>query len=417
MAGAPSKGELYECRVARLLHHEGAFVRRAVDLQLHFGEPFTVTDVDVLALTFLPSLRRQVTVGECKTTEARNAPSAADRLLWGSGVRRLVPGADRHFVAVVRPASDKVRALARQLGAGVMDERDLSRREQLLGLDPDDLSGPHDPAHLEREKQVYAVVKRDDELKRVWGFVRADFWFSDAVYGLKRALGALRLLARRWHPELPAAEAETVRWLVEEGTAAVVISLTELAGECYRQPHDVFERNITKRLSEGQVPFDVMQQVSKDVDRYLLAVLEEEGIDPAKAVGRLGALDPSPPPYTEPLLEVLERLAETPRYSVDLGRMLDERISSRRGSPVPTDASRIPQAEHASLRLETVATFLKAQVRLPDELIVSLMERHNQARPSNDSSGTDSVPADTNQDGGSSEPASAERLFPNHDQQ
>lgn len=101
-----NRGEQYECRVARVLHHEGAVVRRAVDLNLQFGERFTVTDVDVLALTFLPSLRRQVTICECKTTTG-SGPTAGDRILWGAGVRQLVPGADRHMIATVRTATDK----------------------------------------------------------------------------------------------------------------------------------------------------------------------------------------------------------------------------------------------------------------------------------------------------------------------
>jgi hypothetical protein len=92
-----------------------------------------------------------------------------------------------------------------------MDERDIERRESLLGLPADDLSGPHAPALIALEKAAFEVARRDDDLKRVWGFVRADFWFSDPVYGLKRAFGALRLLGDRWHPDLPMAEANTVR--------------------------------------------------------------------------------------------------------------------------------------------------------------------------------------------------------------
>jgi len=376
MASAP-KGPVFECRVARLLHHEGAFVRRAVDLQMHFGEPFTVTDVDVLALTFSPSLQRQVTVGECKTTEARSAPSSADRLLWGAGVRRLVPGADRHMLATVKLASDRVRALARRLGAEVVDERDLARREKLLGLDPDDLSGPHDPAFIDAEKKVFGFVKRDDELKRVWSFVRSDFWFLDEVYGLKRALGALQLLARRWHADLPAAEADAVRWLVEEGLASVVVSMIGVAGDCYRQPPDVFERNLNHRLAEGMVPYGVMQQISKEVDKYLLAALREAGVDPAGKLDLLGALEPKPPLYAEPLMEVLERLASATRATAELGRLLDERIAVRRGSPVPASAPAVPQATHGSLLLETIATFLRAQVKLSDDLLVPMLERAN----------------------------------------
>lgn len=369
----PNKGDIFECRVARVLHHEGAFVRRKVDLQLYFGEPFTVTDVDVLATTFSSALSRQVTVGECKTTEARSAPNVADRLLWGAGVRRLVPGADRHLLATTKRASDRVRRLATRLGAEVIDERDLVRRERLLGLSPSDLSGPHDPSLIAAETAVFEVSRRDDELKRVWGFVRSDFWFSDEVYGLKRALGALRLLGRRWHPDLPTDEAACLRWLAQEAMAAAVVSVIQLAGDCYRQPAEVFERQLNERLAEGVASYAVMQEISKELDRYVLAVLRESGVDPAGRLDRLGALDPKPPAYAEPLAEVLERLAGAPHATAQLARLLDERIAIQRGSPVPAGAPVIPEAQRAGSLLQTIATFLRGQIRVPDELLAPLL--------------------------------------------
>ena len=102
------------------------------------------------------------------------------------------------MLATIRTASDRVRSLAVQLNAEVVDERDLARREKLLGLDPKNSSGPHDPALVDLQEGIYDLVKRDDDLKRVWGFVRSDFWFLDDMSGLKRALGALNLLAKRW---------------------------------------------------------------------------------------------------------------------------------------------------------------------------------------------------------------------------
>lgn len=387
MAKAPTKGEVFECRVARLLHHEGAFVRRAVDLQMHFGEPFTVTDVDILALTFSASLQRKVTVGECKATEARGAASAADRLLWGTGVRGLVPGAERHFLATTRPASDRVRRLARTLQAGVMDERDIERRESLLGLSGDDLSGPHDPALIAAEKAAFQVARRDDDLKRVWGFVRADFWFSDPVYGLKRAFGALRLLADRWHPDLPMAEAKTVRWLAQEGLGAVMISLVELAGDCYRQPADVFERRLSERLAEGIASYAVMQDLSKEVDRYVMAILKESGVDPARQLDRLGALNPRPPGYAESLLEVLERLARAPRATAELGRLADERIAADRGSSLYPSTPPSEEQTVGGQLLETVATFLRGQIRIPDGLLRPLFTDRPTHTPESSSGG------------------------------
>lgn len=375
MASGPTKGEIYECRLARLLHHEGSFVRRAVDLQLQFGEPFTVTDVDVLAVQFSPSLERRVLVVECKTTEARSAASAADRLLWGAGVRRLVPGADRHMLATVKQATPRVRGLAARLGAEVVDERDVSRREGLLGLSAIDLSGPHDPTLIAAQSDVFQTIRNDDELKRVWAFVRSEFWFSDEVYGLKRAFGALRLIERRWHPELPDRAKAAVRWLAEECIAAAVVSLVRMAGDCYRQPPAVFERALAERLAEGIVPYAVMQDISKQVDRYVLAVLQQAGVDSGGQLDRLGALDPRPPAYVEPLVEVLERLALAPRATSQLARLLDERIAERRGSPVPKTAPAIPDADRAAALIETVATFLRGQIKVPADLLSPLTAR------------------------------------------
>jgi len=82
VARAADKGDLFERRVARVLYHEGAFARRRVILEPFFGERFTVTDLDVLAFEFNAALSSTISIHECKTTETRNAPSAADRLLW-----------------------------------------------------------------------------------------------------------------------------------------------------------------------------------------------------------------------------------------------------------------------------------------------------------------------------------------------
>jgi len=274
-----------------------------------------------------------------------------------------------------------------------MDERDIERRESLLGLSANDLSGPHDPALIAAAKAAFEVARRDDDLKRVWGFVRADFWFSDPVYGLKRAFGALRLLADRWHPDLPVDEVKSLRWLAQEGLGAVMISLVELAGDCYRQPADVFERRLSERLAEGIASYAVMQDLSKEVDRYVMAILKESGVDPARQLDRLGALNPRPPGYAEPLLEVLERLARAPRATAELGRLADERIAADRGSPSYPSAPPIEEQTVGGQLLETVATFLRGQIRIPDGLLRPLLtDRPTETAASSSGGGSAGVP-------------------------
>jgi hypothetical protein len=148
-----------------------------------------------------------------------------------------------------------------------------------------------------------------------------------------------------------------------------MISLVELAGDCYRQPADVFERRLSERLAEGIASYAVMQDLSKEVDRYVMAILKESGVDPARQLDRLGALNPRPPGYAEPLLEVLERLARAPRATADLGRLTDERIAADRGSSSYPGSPWIQERTMGGQLLETVATFLRGQIRVPDGLL------------------------------------------------
>src|SRR4051812_8657565 len=108
--------------------NEGYFVRRRVNLERHFGERLAVTDADVLVFDIGLTLDVRVVVGECKATEARGAPSAVDRLLWLSGVRRLL-AADGAFLATTKDAPERIRGLAAELDVEILDERDIARRE------------------------------------------------------------------------------------------------------------------------------------------------------------------------------------------------------------------------------------------------------------------------------------------------
>jgi hypothetical protein len=135
------------------------------------------------------------TIGESKTDQGKKGPKIADRLLWLVGLRDLVH-ADSAFVATTRNASDKVRGLAERLQIDVIDEQDLAHRERQQELDENSPWGPFDPQLLERQREVYNAVKSDTDLKRVYWFVRSEFWLSDPTAAIKRAFGAVRLLAK-----------------------------------------------------------------------------------------------------------------------------------------------------------------------------------------------------------------------------
>jgi hypothetical protein len=328
-------GERYECRVARLLYAEGAFVRRDVAVA---GDGLTVTDLDILALRFAPDLSVRRLAGECKSGAAR----PLDRVLWGHGVKALV-GADEQFLALARPAGEDVRRVAARLGVALLDARDVRRREARW---PDGAWGPHAPELAALRERVRSAARGDDDLRRAHRFLTGECWLLAPVPAVKRALGAARLLARHQSPGLPPARREAVAWLAGEALAAVTVALVRLAGEAYRAPAEVFRRRTAEHLAEGIAPYGVMQSLSREVDRYLGPLLSDLGVPPRERVATLGFLAPEPPKYADALIELAERLAREPAAAAELPRLLDWRLAEARlGAETAPPFAVSPEAE------------------------------------------------------------------------
>jgi hypothetical protein len=366
---AATAGELFELRVARVLHAEGAFVRRRVNLDQQVGGRLQVTDIDVLAFFFDDTLRLRLETGECKTTEGKNAPSAKDRLLWLVGVKRLV-AADDGFLVTNKGARDPDRHFARSLELQLVDARDLERREAILGLVPDAAVSVHSVDALALEREVEKGTVKDEELRRLFWFVRSELWLGEPVPALKRALGAMRVLGQRWSSELGESEQRVLRWLVSETIIGFLVALTRLAGESYRAPEEVFARDLDERLAEGLAGYSAMREIAKQVDTFLVGVLREAGVDDSRVVGAIGALAPRPPAYAEPLHELIQRLAAEPRVTRELPRLAEAYVAlSLYGGDLSGE-----EAEGARL-LRLVAAFIQRQGRLPEELTASLRLR------------------------------------------
>jgi hypothetical protein len=406
---AATLGELFEVRVARLLHAEGAFVRRRVNLDQQIGGRLQVTDLDVLAFGFDDTLRLRLETGECKTAETKHAPSTKDRLLWLVGVNHLV-GAGNGFLATTKTARDPDRHFARSVGLDLVDVRDLERREAILGLRLDAGAVAHSPNALAFEREVEAATKKDEELRRVYWFVRGDIWLGEPVPAMKRALGAMRVLGQRWSAELPAPEQRVLRWLASEAIIGFVVAVTRLAGESYRAPEQVFVRHLNERLAEGLASFDSMREIAKQVDKFLVGVLRDAGVGDSHVVGAIGALAPRPPSYAEPLLELIQRLAAEPRLARDLPRLSESYLA------LELYGGELGDVEDDSARLlRLIAAFIQRQGRMPEELTLPLRRRPNQADRATEEPAVEEVAtpaaADKPEAAGNSSDEPEQRLF------
>jgi hypothetical protein len=367
MTSPPSKGLAFECRIARLLQAEGAFVRRRVNLDAHFGERFTITDVDILATYLSPTLALRTVAGECKTTDAKSAPSAGDRLLWASGLARLA-AADAAFLAISKHARDSERHVASLVGAELLDIRDVERRERIQALDKDAPYGAHDPVLDVLRETAGSLAKQDEDIRRIYRFVTSELWLIPAVPKLKKALGAARLLSQRWAAKLPDAQRKPLEWMLSEALIGSIVALVLLAGAGYRQPEDVFEQYLQHRLAEGLAGYDALREISRQVDRVLIEMLPRMGVDAGRAVEITGFFEPRPPGYAEPLSELLERLARDPQATSKLPLLADARYATFLGADGSTE-ERISGLERAPRLLRLIAAFFEGQIRVPSMLL------------------------------------------------
>jgi hypothetical protein len=364
-------GSLFECRVARLLNREGRFVRRRVDITrwVH-PERVQVTDIDLLALDFDATLRLTREIGECKTTEARGVPKEIDRMLWLVGVRTLA-SANSSFLAVNRHATPKVRGMGRELGVLVQDSFDLERRERLAGIDKSPAWGAHDPDLLQIEEEALRFARNDRELERVYWFFRSEFWHSSSALGLKRSLSAITVLSKRWVPGIDARERQALSWLMGDAIVAVTISIVQLASDAILLPPDEFRRKTLERLAEGLVPIGQLERFAQAVDKYVLGILERAGVSRAVTVSALGAFAPTPPEYSDSLLEVIERVGEKGRAAASLPLAMElvvaERIRKRSPDLPDLDLWHVPDPATTLALGRYILGFLRGRLQLPHD--------------------------------------------------
>jgi hypothetical protein len=355
--------------VARLLNREGRFVRRRVDItRWVYPERVQVTDIDLLVLDFDTTLKLTREIGECKTTEARSAPKEIDRMLWLVGVRALA-SAHSSFLVVGRQATPKVRGMGRELGVLVQDSSDIERRERLVGIDKSPAWGAHDPELLQIEEEALRFARNDRELERVYWFFRSDFWHSSPALGLKRSLSAITLLSRRWVPGIDARERQALAWLIGDAIVAVTISIVQLASDAILLPPAEFRRKTLERLAEGLVPIGQLERFAQAVDKYVLGILERAGVPRGVTVSALGAFAPTPPEYSDSLLEVIERVGEKGLAAADLPLAMDlvvaERIRKRSREFPELSLWRVVDPATTLALGRYVLGFLRGQLQLP----------------------------------------------------
>jgi len=370
-------GDELEARVAQLWFWEGFFARRAVNLQRHYDpEPLQVTDLDLFAYDFDPRLTRRKLIGEVKGGTGRSAPKPLDRIIWLHGLADLV-GADGGEMITAMRLSRRARELAAGLGVTAQTTADLERREKAARVAEVADLGSQGVQSVGRMKAVHRHCATDPELEQAFWFLRSEVWFLDPWSATKRVIGLIRQLAKRWVPQVADNDANALCWLLSEAVAGFTVNVTALAGEAMRLDAGQFHVLAAERLAEGMVPTHYMRRLSDAIDKYIAGLLATVNAPATVRADAVGAFQPRPPDFTDPLVELIGRLAAAPSVTRRLGRQVDlvvfERVVHRR-EPPRRALSRLGIDEPAGRAMRQMTAFLRGQAGLPAELARALTD-------------------------------------------
>ncbi len=397
---AVTAGEELEARVAQVWFWEGTFSRFGINLQRHYGQQaFQVTDLDLLALEIGPGLRPRLSIGECKSGAGKDA-KPLDRMVWLRGLMSLVGAQAGELTTGVSPQL-KMRDLASDLGISAQSVSDLGQREARLGIGGLADIGSQGPSMVTVLKDVQRSCSSDPDLDHAFWFLRSEAWLVDRWIALKRALSGVAYLSRRFVPDAQGDQGLALRWLLAESVIVATANILLVASAGSSMTDDVFRDHMRQTLSYGAVPPTEMHRLSRAFDRYLAGVLRGRGVSSADASEYLGAFEPTPPDYADPLIELSRRIIAEEIHARHLLRTLDlvvyeGVVRQRPVSKEAVEALETPDADSVMRLCRVVMAFLAGQFELPIAFTSAVdLERRNSRGANKDQSG--SVPAEASQ--------------------
>ncbi|HSH78237.1 MAG TPA: hypothetical protein VLA19_06865 [Herpetosiphonaceae bacterium] len=319
-----SPGTEFEYQVARLRFHQGFFVRRAIDVWPAGLEGATLAELDCLAVTFDPHLRRVLEVVECKT--GARGQGEIDRLIWLRGIDRLIQARAVTFAKLQVAA--RTRNLARQLDVDVLDEAAIARAEVDLGITADGWLGFHDPDFGERiVKPARAKLNSTRELQGVGKFLFGSFWFVDDFTRIKQLRRAVQLLVR--HEELlPSAPLQ-----LGLGEVVTLLTLTVASIAMWQQQMDTsdFRELVTGELTTGLGDARGLRLLLRRIDEYRRDQINAlhsayQGVGAGRLSFPVTSFEVevlTPAEWIDAFIDLVTRFARRPRLATDVVRWTD----------------------------------------------------------------------------------------------
>jgi hypothetical protein len=380
-----SKGVAWEYRMHRALFASGWYVRRNVDLRERIvGSPQTMSEIDLLGLSFDAGLSARRLIGECK--DRKGSTKEADRVIWLLGLGQLL-GADDLLFAKPRIAVATVR-FARSTPVALYDEAAVLRIEAALHELKD--AGLFDP--IIGEDLVKRATERqsfgDARLREAYDWIHNASWYEEPLARVKRLPGYFRLVISQ-------ATGDSRQVLMIEGVLALLACGLQVAGLLRRHAPQVARAVASEGLASGAAPASVLREIAARADEYYRDVLDrvteaQSGERAAVDIPRLADHIARPPGWAEGFFSFAESVGSRPEAATDVLRYAELELFESFAGRDPAQAQRTyVRGDHGWLAgtLASTAGFCQRLWELEDPLLEHLRLAGSTSQVSNATSG------------------------------
>lgn len=308
----PSGVESLEFRIMRLFLCQLYFVRRGVfiysDQYLNRG-----TDLDVLAVRFVPPFRRCVEIAECKSGSSR----AMDRIFWLSGLRQHVGADDATYVR--EHTSWDVKEFGARNKVRVLEHGQVDVLERDLGIDPQYWpSWTNQDFLISQQSSWNAYLGSDPESRSLSTFFASEFEWDREIASIRFLLSHMRRLSKQSKAQ---PNNSLLKALLVECLIHCSLFFLSFCGKTQGQTRDDIARLIHKDLKYGtldpRVVDRMMRYSMKLTEQVLLSVgVSAERINPAD-------FDYPEPSLVDETIRMYSLFAEHPLTGVDIPSIAD----------------------------------------------------------------------------------------------
>ncbi|RRR70931.1 MAG: hypothetical protein EI684_12350 [Candidatus Viridilinea halotolerans] len=365
-------GTLFEYRVARLRFIQGSFVRRSIDIWSNTQEGQQLAEIDCLAISFDPQIRRTVELIECKTNTGKQ--KEIDRLVWLKGMGAYIK-TDTVSFAKLKVASH-TRDFARQIGVNIQDESAIATSEYSLRISKDWWPGFHNPEFGEQVvKPARKVLTSSHELHRAGKYLFGSFWFTDDFTRIKQLRSLYRLLIENSNKISP----DALRLGLGEATTLFVLTTLSVASWQNQMAPNDFRSLLSQELSTGLGDPQSLRMLLRRIDniqRHQIESLHEAYQETGK--GRIPFVVRSletdiltPPEWIEGYIELISRFSRRPNLANNILRWIDLWSAELLGYKISRNDLSLFENHRTSLEsaTEVVIAFLSRMWDVPDKIL------------------------------------------------